>query len=69
MKRIIPILILILFVFQVQGQERKSPKKIKINGDYIHSKTETIFPELFENYKRIDVYSFDKKDENVGVTY
>ena len=69
MKRIIPILILILFVFQVQGQERKSPKKIKINGDYIHSKTETIFPELFENYKRSDVYSFDKKDENVGVTY
>ncbi len=69
MKRIISISILIVFVFQVQGQERKSPKKLKVNGDYIHSKTETNFPEQFENYKRIDVYSFDKKDENIGVTY
>jgi len=69
MKKIISISILILFVFQLQGQERKSPKKIKASGDYIHSETETNFPELFENYKRIDVYSFDKKDKNIGVTY
>ena len=69
MKRIISISILILFVFQVQSQERKSPKKIKVSGDYIHQETKTNFPELFENYKRIDVYSFDKKDENIGVTY
>jgi hypothetical protein len=69
MKRIISIAILLLFVFQLQGQERKSPKKIKVSGDYIHSETETNFPELFENYKRIDVYSFDKKDKNIGVTY
>lgn len=69
MKKIIIITILILFAIQVKGQERKSLKKIKFNGDYIHSKTKTNFPTIFENYKLIDVYSFDKKDENIGVTY
>ncbi|REG98149.1 hypothetical protein [Flavobacterium aquicola] len=69
MKRIISISILILFVFQVQGQERKSPKRIKVSGNYIHSETETSFPEQFENYNRTDIYSFDKKDKNIGVTY
>ena len=69
MKKLISISILILFVFQVQSQDRKSPKKIKVNGNYFHSETETNFPEQFENYNRIDVYSFDKKDKNIGVTY
>jgi hypothetical protein len=69
MKRIISIFFLILFVFQVQGQDRKSPKKIKVSGDYTHSETETSFPEQFENYNRTNVYSFDKKDKNIGVIY
>ncbi|PVX45038.1 hypothetical protein C8C85_0801 [Flavobacterium sp. 103] len=69
MKKIISISILFLFAFQLQGQERKSPKKIKVNGDYVHSETKTNFPEIFDVYKRIDVYSFDKQDENIGVTY
>ena len=69
MKRLISITILILFTFQVQSQERKNPKKIKVSGDYIHSETKTNFPVQFENYNRTDVYSYDKKDENIGVTY
>lgn len=69
MKRLISITILILFTLQVQSQERKNPKKLKVSGDYIHTETKTNFPVQFENYNRTDVYSFDKKDENIGVTY
>lgn len=69
MKKIITISFLLLFAFQVQSQDRKTPKKLKVNGEYVHPKTDTKFPVEFENYKRIDVYSFDKKDENIGVTY
>lgn len=51
------------------GQYRPSPKKIKIKGDYLHKSTKTVFPELLDNYSRQEIYSFDKKNNNIGVVY
>lgn len=66
------IVIFILFGVQVQiarGQDRASPKKIRVKGDYIHSFTNSIFQEQFETYRRQGVYSFNKENSNIGVVY
>lgn len=64
--------ILILFIFVSNygyTQLRSSPKKLKFKNEFIHSETKTEFPKNLDDYILIDAYSFDKKDENVGVTY
>jgi hypothetical protein len=64
--------ILILFIFVSNygyTQLRSSPKKLKFKDEFIHSETKTEFPKNIDDYILIDAYSFDKKDENVGVTY
>jgi len=62
--------ILFLFcVFTISGQEFYTPKKIKAKGEYIHSKTMTVFPEQIDLYKRKEIYSFDKNKTNIGVVY
>lgn len=65
-------LILILFVFagmHCNAQTYSQPKKINTKGDYVHSQTQLIFPVKIDDYERLDIYSFDKKKINVGVTY
>lgn len=70
MTRKIWTLIFLLFALgQISyGQQRAQPKKIKVKGTYIHS-TGTEFPETFDSYQRQGVYSFDKKNANIGSTY
>lgn len=54
----------------VNGQTRTEPKKIKAKENYIHSSTKMCFPKsLFGEYERKSVYSFDKNNKNIGVTY
>jgi hypothetical protein len=69
----IKILATIVFIFLcclfVKGQERTEPKKIQVNGDYVHKMTQTVFPEQFDKYTRHDIFSFDKKNNNIGVVY
>lgn len=64
--------ILFLFIFISNysfSQLRNSPKKLKYKDEFIHSETKTEFPKNIDEYNLIDAYSFDKKDENIGVTY
>ncbi len=51
------------------SQLRNTPKKLKFKDEFIHSETKTEFPKNIDDYNLIDAYSFDKKDENIGVTY
>lgn len=51
------------------AQAYAPPKKIKEKGDYLHSQTQLIFPLKLDDYERRDIYSFDKKKTNVGITY
>lgn len=62
--------VLFLFcVFTTWGQELRTPKKIKVKGEYTHSLAMTVFPEQIDLYKRKEIYSFDKKKTNIGVVY
>ncbi len=66
------IIISFLFIFYsiaINGQDLLTPKKIKAKGEYIHGQTMTIFPDNFDSYQRKDIYSFDKKETNIGVVY
>jgi hypothetical protein len=69
--RTISVLIFLFVTFNVaNGQYRTVPKKMKVKEDYIHSPTTMTFPlVLFDNYWRKSVYSFDKQNQNIGVTY
>jgi len=72
MIRIKPILSILLFIIYsiiAIGQPRTNPKKIKTNGSYIHAPAKTTFPEKLNGYQLKSVYSFDKKNLNIGVTY
>lgn len=51
------------------AQTYSQPKKINVKGDYVHSQTQLIFPVKIDDYERQDIYSFDKKKTNVGITY
>lgn len=46
-----------------------SPKKIKAKADYKHSTTGFNFPLAIDQYNRTDIYAFDKKKQNIGITY
>ncbi|GEP52739.1 hypothetical protein FNO01nite_34110 [Flavobacterium noncentrifugens] len=68
--KIFKILILLFFI-NINGysQLRNSPKKLKSKEEFIHSATKTDFPKNIDDFNLIEAYSFDKKDENIGVTY
>lgn len=68
--KIIALFCLLTTLHAANGQVRLQPKKIKVKEDYVHTPTHTLFPNvLFDEYQRQSIYSFDKKNENVGVTY
>ena len=64
MKKIIIFILLCNCVLGVFAQ-----KKIKAKGDYTHLLTQFVFPTKIEGFQRANIYSFDKKNENVGVVY
>ena len=51
------------------GQDRTSPKKIRVKGYFTHSFTNSIFQDKFETYNRQGIYSFNKENSNIGVVY
>ena len=69
--RIIAIVVFLVSTFNVvNGQARIQPKKINAKKDYTHSPTKMSFPtSLLGDYQRESVYSFDRKNQNIGVTY
>jgi hypothetical protein len=69
MKNLLIISLFLILEHTSIAQLRSTPKKLKAKGEYIHIFTNTVFPEQIETYKRQDIYSFDKKDSNVGITY
>ena len=67
-KLIVAFIILLTQLNIVNGQSR--PKEIKAKENYTHNSTQIDFPKfLFSDYQRKSIYSFDKKNENIGVTY
>ena len=63
------IFLIVPFTF-VCGQARMQPKKITAKENYTHSSTKMIFPKtLFGEYQRESIYSFDRKNQNIGVSY
>ena len=68
-KLTLSILLLLIYNLVAVGQPRTNPKKIKTKGDYIHTPSKTAFPEKLSDYQLKSIYSFDKKDLNIGVTY
>jgi hypothetical protein len=42
---------------------------IKVEGDYFHRATNFKFPTRFDNYDRNTIIAFDKKNENISVSY
>ena len=65
------VLIFLIVTFSgVNRQARIQPKKINTKEDYSHFSTKMNFPKfLFGEYHRKSVYSFDKKNQNIGVKY
>lgn len=63
------ILILIALTISLSIQAQMSPKKIKAKADYKHTATGFNFPLAIDQYNRADIYAFDKKKQNVGITY
>lgn len=61
----------LLSIFNIaNGQNRTQPRKINAKENYIHSSTHFNFPKsLFEDFQRESVYSFDKKNQNIAVSY
>jgi len=64
MKKIILFIALCGCVLNVFAQ-----KKIRAKGDYTHLLTQFVFPTQIEDFKRVNIYSFDKRNENFGVVY
>ena len=69
--RTIAMLFFIIVPFAiVNGQQRTTPKKIRVKENYIHPSTHFNFPKfLFGDYQLESVNSFDRKNENIGITY
>ena len=68
-KMLVLLISCLIISFHCQAQNNSRPKKIKVDGDYIHKETETPFPKEIDEYSRVNVYAFDKKQTDVGVTY
>jgi len=70
MKQTIITAFIILIGLTCQAQELISPKKIKFKNGFEHKFSETTFPQTLENnFELTEVYAFDKKKQNIGVTY
>jgi len=63
------ILILLALTINLSIQAQMSPKKIKAKADYKHTATGFNFPLAIDQYNRMDIYAFDKKKQNIGITY
>lgn len=63
------ILVLIALTISVSIYAQMSPKKIRAKNDYIHKATGFNFPLTIDEYNRADIYAFDKKKKNVGISY
>lgn len=61
--------ICIVSINYIYAQNYDNPKKLKVKGTHIHSLTNIEFPEILNIYNRVSVTAFDKKKENIGVTY
>lgn len=69
-KKAIILLPLLLVTFSICGQPIRNPKKIKAKETYQHSPTRSVFPvTLFTDYQRASIYAYDKKKQNISVTY
>ena len=51
------------------SQPRTNPKSVRAKGTYEHVRTSTQFPEVLDVFERQSVYSFDRQNTNIGVTY
>jgi len=67
MKRLITLILILTITLLSQAQNK--PKLIKSKKDFFHTSTSLNFPLNIDEYKRIDIYAFDKKRTNIGVTY
>jgi len=68
-KLIVSILLFLIYSIVAFGQPRTNPKKIKTKGDYTHTAANTKFPEILYDYPLKSVYSYDKKNTDIGATY
>jgi hypothetical protein len=63
------IFLLLALTISLSIQAQMKPKKIKSKADYTHTATGFYFPLKIDQYDRADIYAFDKKKQNIGVTY
>ena len=72
MTQILKLLFGVLFVsllFGCSASRVYQPKKINIQDDFVHKKTNTLFPINWDSFKRESITIFDKDSTNVGVNY
>ncbi len=62
-------LILFLLALSVLSQAQYKPKRIKSKNDFIQKKTNTVFPLRIDNLLRKNIYAFNRKKTNIGVSY
>jgi hypothetical protein len=59
----------ISLIFGCTASTIYQPRKIDIQGDFVHKKTNTLFPINWERFKRESITIFDKDSTNIGVNY
>jgi len=69
MKLTLTVFLLLVCSLVASGQQRTKPKQIKVQGNYFHTPTKTTFPERLFDYQLKSVYSYDKKNSDIGVNY
>jgi hypothetical protein len=70
MKQKIITLFLILIGLTCQSQDLIKPQKINFKNNFKHKHSKTEFPKNFlDGFELVEVYAFDKKKKNIGVTY
>lgn len=69
-KRFIVLLFATLIGITANSQDLIKPKLIKSKGNYTHKYSKTNFPKLIDGkYEQKEIYAFDRKKKNIGVTY
>jgi hypothetical protein len=61
--------IFLLVTFSCSTTRQIGPKELNVDGDYIHKKTKTVFPNQIDSFHRTSISSFDKANDNVAATY
>lgn len=70
MKQQIFTVLIILFGLNCRAQELTNPKQLKFKNGFEHKFSETEFPQALDNgFELAEVYAFDQKKQNIGVTY